>query len=113
AYDPELFGKALPCLTAIGSALPPDYAYSITRQDHLNDEREKVEMSRSYEPSPANISSVVLSPALEEFVKAYGESVHDQWSYAKIEQGWIYGEQINDKYRQHPNLKPYKSLDRK
>ncbi|CAM4882414.1 unnamed protein product [Rotaria socialis] len=113
AYDPELFGKALPCLTAIGSALPPDYAYSITRQDYLNDEREKVEMSRSYEPSPANISSVVLSPALEEFVKAYAESVHDQWSYAKIEQGWMYGEQINDKYRLHPNLKPYKSLDRK
>ncbi|CAF4903362.1 unnamed protein product, partial [Rotaria socialis] len=30
-----------------------------------------------------------------------------------IEQGWMYGEQINDKYRLHPNLKPYKSLDRK
>ena len=27
-YDPELFGKALPCLTAIGCALPPDYAKS-------------------------------------------------------------------------------------
>src|SRR4051812_46722552 len=25
-YDPELFGKALPCLTAIGSAISPDYA---------------------------------------------------------------------------------------
>jgi hypothetical protein len=33
--------------------------------------------------------------------------------YIQIEQGWIYGEQINDKYRQHPNLKPYKLLDRK
>jgi hypothetical protein len=70
-----------------------------------------------------------LSPALEDFVKAYGESVHDQWSYAKvnrlnyyfviilfyiqIEQGWVHGDQINDKYRQHPNLKAYKSLDRK
>lgn len=31
----------------------------------------------------------------------------------QIEQGWIYGDQINDKYRQHPNLKPYKLLDRK
>lgn len=76
-------------------------------------------------------SSVVLSPALEDFVKAYAESVHDQWSYAKvsqslpgklllqthpllqIEQGWTYGEQINDKYRQHPNLKPYKLLNQK
>ncbi len=27
---------------------------------------------------------MVLSPALEEFAKAYAESVHDQWSYAKV-----------------------------
>ncbi len=27
-YDPELFGKALPCLTAIACALPPDYSKS-------------------------------------------------------------------------------------
>ncbi len=27
-YDPELFGKALPCLSAIACALPPDYAKS-------------------------------------------------------------------------------------
>ncbi|CAF4330087.1 unnamed protein product, partial [Rotaria sp. Silwood2] len=131
AYDPELFGKALPCLTdkcvtnlfkeifeyilvliAIGSALSPDYAYSITQQDYLDHEREKVEMSRSYESNPADTSNVVLSPTLEDFVKAYAESVHDQWSYAKIEQGWTYGEQINDKFRQHPNLKSYKLLDR-
>ncbi|CAF3021990.1 unnamed protein product, partial [Rotaria sp. Silwood2] len=102
AYDPELFGKALPCLTdkcvtnlfkeifeyilvliAIGSALSPDYAYSITQQDYLDHEREKVEMSRSYESNPADTSNVVLSPTLEDFVKAYAESVHDQWSYAK------------------------------
>lgn len=30
-----------------------------------------------------------------------------------MEQGWTCGEQINDKYRQHPNLKSYKTLDRK
>ena len=57
--------------------------------------------------------SVVLSPEFEELVKAYAENVHDQWSYGKFEQGWVYGEQINDKYRQHPNLKPFKLLDRK
>ena len=27
---------------------------------------------------------MVLSSPLEEFVKAYAESVHDQWSYAKV-----------------------------
>ena len=30
------------------------------------------------------LSSVVLSPEFEEVVKTYAESVHDQWSYAKV-----------------------------
>ncbi len=34
-YDPELFGKALPCLTAIACALPPDYAKSGHSDDYL------------------------------------------------------------------------------
>jgi hypothetical protein len=41
---------------AIGSALSPDYSYSINQQDHLDHEREKVELARSYEPSPADTS---------------------------------------------------------
>jgi ryanodine receptor 2 len=32
-YDPELFGKALPCLSAIGCALPPDYSLSSGMDD--------------------------------------------------------------------------------
>lgn len=32
-YDPELFGRALPCLTAIGCALPPDYSLSSNYDD--------------------------------------------------------------------------------
>ena len=37
-------------------------------------------------------SSVVLSPEFEEFVKAYAESVHDQWSYAKVSDSeeWLF-----------------------
>lgn len=34
-YDPELFGKALPCLIAIGCALPPDYSLSKNTDDDL------------------------------------------------------------------------------
>ncbi|CAF1123978.1 unnamed protein product [Adineta steineri] len=113
AYDPELFGRALPCLTAIGSALSPDYSYSFTQQDYIDHEREKIEMSSHYEPNPIDTSDIALSPMLEEFVIAYAENIHDQWAYTKIEQGWTYGEQINDKHRQHPNLKPYKLLNQK
>ena len=31
-YDPELFIKALPCLSAIGCALSPDYSHILTVQ---------------------------------------------------------------------------------
>merc|ERR1719400_2906125 len=34
-YDADLFGKALPCLTAIGSALPPDYAMMDQGEDDM------------------------------------------------------------------------------
>ncbi len=46
-------------LIAIGSALSPDYSYSITEQDNINHEREKIEMSRRYEPNPADTSKLV------------------------------------------------------
>jgi hypothetical protein len=44
---------------AIGSALSPDYSYSITQQDNLDHEQERIEMSRSYEPNPADTSKFV------------------------------------------------------
>ena len=47
------------CLLAIGSALSPDYSYAISQQDNLDHEREKVEMSRTYEPSPAETAKYV------------------------------------------------------
>lgn len=34
-YDPDLFGQALPCLTAIASALPPDYSMSSSALDDM------------------------------------------------------------------------------
>jgi hypothetical protein len=46
-------------LIAIGSALSPDYSYSISQQDYLDQEREKVELSRGYEPNPADTSTFV------------------------------------------------------
>ena len=47
------------CLLAIGSALSPDYSYAISQQDNLDHEREKIEMSRTYEPSPAETAKYV------------------------------------------------------
>lgn len=54
-YDPDLFGKALPCLTAIGCALPPDYTLSKTFDDEIY-EPGGPGKGGSYTPQPINTS---------------------------------------------------------
>ena len=53
-YDPELFSKALPCLSAIGCALSPDY--SLSNQDDGYYSRCVAEAEWTYNPQPADTS---------------------------------------------------------
>lgn len=53
AYDPELFSKALPCLSAIACALSPDY--SLSHQDSNLMRQYSSEADDSYVPKPAEI----------------------------------------------------------
>ena len=52
AYDPELFSKALPCLSAIGCALSPDY--SLSHQDENLYNQYVKEANTKYEPQPVD-----------------------------------------------------------
>lgn len=63
-YDPELFGKALPCLTAIGCALPPDYALATTMEDEWY-KAAPADANGPYDPQPIstikyNFSTIYL-----------------------------------------------------
>lgn len=53
-YDPELFGKALPCLIAIGCALPPDYSLSKNFDDELYGAKNTGPSDGPYNPQPIN-----------------------------------------------------------
>ena len=56
-YEPELFGKALPCLSAIGCSLPPDYSLSRNNYDEFYGSKINVQMEPSdgpYNPQPIN-----------------------------------------------------------
>lgn len=61
-YDPELFGKALPCLTAIGCALPPDYSLSKNYDDEWYGSKSASTQSPDgpYNPQPINTSRYTL-----------------------------------------------------
>lgn len=56
-YDPELFNYALPCLSAIGSALPPDYALVKSDDDDLEANKVRTDGRISYQPNPPETST--------------------------------------------------------
>lgn len=57
-YDPELFSKALPCLTAIACSLPPDYPLT---EGHEEDWPQQNTASGPYVPEPVNTAGGVYS----------------------------------------------------
>ncbi|KAL0274261.1 UNVERIFIED_CONTAM: hypothetical protein PYX00_006731 [Menopon gallinae] len=109
-YDPDLFGKALPCLTAIGCALPPDYSLSKNFDDEIYEQGGPGE-GGSYTPQPINTSSIVLNNDLNQIVQKFSEHYHDAWASRKLENGWTYGESWSDTNKTHPRLKPYSTLN--
>lgn len=113
-YDPELFGKALPCLIAIGCALPPDYSLSKNYDDEWYGSKTQVQTGPAdgpYNPQPINTSSVQLNNDLNTIVQKFSEHYHDAWANRKLENGWVYGEQYSDSQKVHPRLKPYAMLN--
>ncbi|XP_069698288.1 ryanodine receptor isoform X7 [Periplaneta americana] len=110
-YDPDLFGKALPCLTAIGCALPPDYSLSKNYDDEWYSSKTGSDPDGPYNPQPINTSSVALNNDLNGIVQQFSEHYHDAWASRKLDNGWVYGEQWSDTNKSHPRLKPYGMLN--
>ena len=67
-------------------------------------------MNKNYEPKPIDTSKVVLPAELDELVEKLARNVHDVWAKSRIDEGWTYGEQRNDLFKQHPCLVEYNEL---
>ncbi|XP_048731868.2 ryanodine receptor-like isoform X6 [Ostrea edulis] len=109
SYDPELFSKALPCLSAIGCALSPDYSLSHHEDHWLRDSSE--DFDGSYNPQPVDTSRVQLNHSYDVTINRFAEHFHDCWAIKKIDQGWVFGTNYDDERKTHPMLKPYHLLD--
>lgn len=57
-YDPELFRMALPCLSAIAGALPPDYLD--TRIRSTLEKQISVDPEGNFDPKPVNTAKWVM-----------------------------------------------------
>ncbi|XP_036006629.1 ryanodine receptor 3 isoform X7 [Fundulus heteroclitus] len=110
-YDPELFKMAMPCLSAIAGALPPDYVDA-----SISTAVEKpvsVDAQGNFDPKPINTANIVLPEKLEHFANKYGEHCHEKWSAEKVLLGWKYGDCVDEKAKTHPQLRTYKALTEK
>ena len=65
---------------------------------------------KTYSPMPLKTGEVEVPDNLRPLVERIAEHVHDIWTLRRIEEGWRYGPQRDDKLKEHPNLVPYKTL---
>ncbi len=64
----------------------------------------------SYEPRPIDTSEIELPGELERLVERLAESNHDHWALKRLQEGWTYGPERNDRRQTHPDLVPYGQL---
>jgi len=63
-----------------------------------------------YKPNPIDTSAIELPKELLELTEKIAENVHENWSVGRIADGWIYGEERDDKKKTTPCLVPYSEL---
>ncbi|MGA8871624.1 MAG: RyR domain-containing protein [Steroidobacteraceae bacterium] len=64
----------------------------------------------AYDPKRVDTTRVRLDAALAELIERLAESVHDNWSRQRLDEGWRYGPSRNDASKEHPNLVSYSEL---
>lgn len=63
-----------------------------------------------YTPKPFDASGVSLPAELLALTEQIAENVHENWSAARIAEGWTYGEKRDEEKKITPCLVPYDQL---
>ncbi|XP_064421057.1 ryanodine receptor 3 isoform X3 [Latimeria chalumnae] len=110
-YNPEIFKMAMPCLSALAGAVPPDYIdTSLTTTLEKN---ASVNSEGNFDPKPINTTNIILPEKLEYIANKYAEHTHDKWAFDKVQTGWKHGASVDESLKTHPLLRPYKTLSDK
>ncbi|XP_064301533.1 ryanodine receptor 2 [Phalacrocorax carbo] len=110
-YEQELFKLALPCLSAVAGALPPDYMES--NYVSMVEKQSSMDSDGNFNPQPVDTSNITIPEKLEYFINKYAEHSHDKWSMEKFANGWTYGETYSESAKVQPLMKQYKLLSEK
>ena len=65
---------------------------------------------KKYIPEILDTSDIQLPKELIELTEDLAKNVHEVWAAGRIADGWKYGEERNDKLKQHPGLVAYEEL---
>jgi len=65
---------------------------------------------RDYAPEPINTDSVEIPGSIIHLIETLAENAHDIWARQRLEDGWTFGPERDDKKKPHPSLIPYKKL---
>ncbi|MBQ3119231.1 MAG: Ryanodine receptor Ryr [Clostridia bacterium] len=63
-----------------------------------------------YIPKPQDTSGVALSQEILEMTEQIAKNTHENWAKNKIEDGWVYGKELDDDKKTHPCLIEYEKL---
>ncbi|KAJ6664647.1 hypothetical protein lerEdw1_006220 [Lerista edwardsae] len=110
-YEQELFKLALPCLSAVAGALPPDYMES--NYVGVMEKQASMDSDGNFNPQPVDTSNITIPEKLDYFINKYAEHSHDKWCMEKFANGWIYGETFSESSKVQPLMKQYKLLSEK
>lgn len=67
-------------------------------------------MKKEYIPEPIDTSNVELPKDLDTLIEQLARNVHEVWAKNRMDEGWRYGEQRDDRLKTHPCLIPYEEL---
>ena len=63
-----------------------------------------------YVPKPVDTSDVVLSKEVVEMTEMIAKNTHENWAKNKLQDGWVYGEMLDNDKKTHPCLLEYEEL---
>lgn len=63
-----------------------------------------------YNPQPEDLEHVRLPKSLNRLIDALAKNVHEVWAKKRMDEGWKYGVERNDKLKTHPGLVNYEDL---
>lgn len=66
--------------------------------------------NNDYKPQPIDLDDVQLPAELNDLVEKIAKNVHDVWAQNRLDQGWRYGEKVDNELKTHNRLVEYEVL---